>query len=79
FVYATTEPAEALMLGGSTATLHQGRLTQFGPTGQVYRQPRDITSARVFSDPPLNVIDVTTQAGELDFGAFGKAAAGRFS
>ncbi len=79
FVYATTEPAEALMLGGSTATLHQGRLTQFGPTGQVYRQPRDITSARVFSDPPLNVIDVTKQAGELDFGAFGKAAAGRFS
>ncbi|MCB1829811.1 MAG: ABC transporter ATP-binding protein, partial [Gammaproteobacteria bacterium] len=26
-VYATTEPAEALLLGGCTATLHQGRIT----------------------------------------------------
>ena len=24
FVYATTEPTEALLLGGNTATLHQG-------------------------------------------------------
>ena len=31
-VYATTEPAEALLLGGHTATLHEGRVTQFGPT-----------------------------------------------
>ena len=39
FVYATTEPTEALLLGGNTATLFQGRVTQFGPTPQVYRQP----------------------------------------
>ena len=32
FVYATTEPTEALLLGGNTATLFQGRVTQFGPT-----------------------------------------------
>ncbi|QCI67794.1 ABC transporter ATP-binding protein [Phreatobacter stygius] len=79
FVYATTEPAEALMLGGSTATLHQGRLTQFGPTGEVYRQPRDLTSAEVFSDPPLNVIDVAKRGPVLDFGPFGAAPAGRFA
>ena len=35
FVYATTEPEEALLLGGNTATLWQGRITQFGPTPQV--------------------------------------------
>ena len=29
-VYATTEPAEALLLAGHTATLHEGRVTQFG-------------------------------------------------
>ena len=39
FVYATTEPEEALLLGGNTATLWEGRVTQFGPTPQVYRQP----------------------------------------
>lgn len=56
FVYATTEPSEALLLGGNTATLHRGRVTQFGPTAGVYRQPHDILTAEVFSDPPLNIL-----------------------
>ncbi len=54
-VYATTEPSEALLLGGHVATLHEGRVTQFGPAIAVYREPSDLTSARVFSDPPINV------------------------
>jgi glycerol transport system ATP-binding protein len=54
FVYATTDPAEALLLGGRTATLSEGRVTQFGPTPAVYRRPEDLATARVFSDPPLN-------------------------
>jgi glycerol transport system ATP-binding protein len=54
-VYATTEPAEALLLGGHVATVHEGRVTQFGPCIAVYREPADLTSARVFSDPPINV------------------------
>lgn len=59
FVYATTEPTEALLLGGNTATLFEGTMTQFGPTAAVYRQPIDIVTARVFSDPPLNSIAAT--------------------
>ena len=31
-VYATTEPGEALLLGGHTALLHEGRVVQYGPT-----------------------------------------------
>ena len=57
-VYATTEPSEALLLGGHTATLHEGRVTQFGPTAALYRQPGDLLSAQVFSDPPINVATV---------------------
>jgi glycerol transport system ATP-binding protein len=34
-VYATSEPLEALMLGGRTATLHEGRVTQYGPTATI--------------------------------------------
>lgn len=60
-VYATSEPTEALLLGGYTATLHEGRVTQFGETAKVYRQPRDLLSARVFSDPPINSAPVTKQ------------------
>jgi glycerol transport system ATP-binding protein len=53
-VYATTEPTEALLLGGATVTLWEGRATQFGSTPVVYRNPDNIEAARVFSDPPLN-------------------------
>jgi len=68
FVYATTEPEEALLLGGNTATLWQGRITQFGPTAEVYRQPVDATTARVFSDPPMNFLQIEKRGGELIFG-----------
>ncbi len=68
FVYATTEPEEALLLGGKTATLWQGRVTQFGPTPEVYRRPCDAITARVFSDPPMNLLQVTKAGGRLRFG-----------
>lgn len=64
FVYATTEPEEALLLGGNTATLWQGRVTQFGPTPTVYRAPKDATTARVFSDPPMNFKQVAVRGGK---------------
>jgi len=57
-VYATSEPGEALLLGGYTATVHEGRVTQYGPNGSVYREPADLTTARVFSDPPINSAQV---------------------
>ena len=68
FVYATTEPEEALLLGGNTATLWEGRVTQFGPTPQVYRLPEDATTARVFSDPPMNFVACRKEAHRLTFG-----------
>jgi glycerol transport system ATP-binding protein len=67
-IYATTEPAEALLFGGYTATLNEGRVTQFGPTGAVYRKPSDLISAQVFSDPPLNTATVTKSGNALALG-----------
>ena len=67
FVYATTEPEEALLLGGNTATLWQGRVTQFGPSAKVYREPIDEITARVFSDPPMNFVSVRKEAGTVHF------------
>ena len=65
FVYATTEPTEALLLGGAVATLSQGRLVQFGPTTQVYHRPVNLRSAETFSDPPLNAMAVEKRGGEI--------------
>ncbi|OZI35823.1 ABC transporter [Bordetella genomosp. 1] len=54
-VYATTEPAEALLLGGHTAVLDAGELLQYGPTPEVFHRPVSLRVARAFSDPPMNL------------------------
>lgn len=55
-VYATTEPQEALQLGGQTVILSEGRVVQQGPTLELFRRPQTLAAARAFSDPPLNEI-----------------------
>lgn len=57
-VYATTEPQEALILGGSTVALDAGRILQFGPALEVYHGPNNVRVAEVFSDPPINILPV---------------------
>ena len=69
FVYATTEPEEALLLGGNCATLWEGRVTQFGATADVYRKPADATTARVFSDPPMNFLPLEKRGEFMRYGA----------
>jgi glycerol transport system ATP-binding protein len=78
FIYATTEPSEALLLGGNTAVMHEGRVVQFGPTSDVFRNPVDIRSAEVFSDPPLNSMDAIKANGEIRFAGGSLHAAGPF-
>jgi glycerol transport system ATP-binding protein len=55
-VYATTEPQEALLLGGHTAVIDKGRLLQHGPALEVYRRPASMTVSEIFSDPPINLM-----------------------
>ena len=61
-VYATAEPDEALLLGGRTAIIDEGRILQVGPALDVYRHPHTERVARIFSDPQLNVLDLEVQA-----------------
>ena len=57
-VYATSEPEEALLLGGRTVLMEDGAVIQFGDTPDIYRAPRNLAAARVFSDPPINITRV---------------------
>ncbi|TKB11854.1 ABC transporter ATP-binding protein [Desulforhopalus sp. IMCC35007] len=65
FVYATTEPSEALLLGGNTASLHQGKVTQFGRTIDVFTRPDNLITAKTLSDPPLNTLPVVKLNGRM--------------
>jgi glycerol transport system ATP-binding protein len=55
-IYATTEPGEALLLGGYTAVMDAGELLQYGPTAEVFHRPQSLRVARAFSDPPMNLM-----------------------
>ncbi|MBC2709653.1 MAG: ABC transporter ATP-binding protein [Desulfosarcina sp.] len=55
-VYTTTEPTEALMLGGNIVVLDEGRILQTGTTQSTYRNPATVKVAEVFSDPPINFL-----------------------
>ncbi len=68
-VYATTEPAEALIMGGDVVVLSEGRMLQHGRTIDVYRHPASAEVARNFSDPPMNMIDGRVDDGVAVLGA----------
>lgn len=61
-VYASTDPGEALLLGGYSAVLKEGRLLQYGPTVDVFRRPASLDVALALSDPPLNVVSALAHA-----------------
>jgi len=64
-VYTTTEPSEALMLGGNVIVMHEGRVLQAGPTSEIYRHPATTKVAEVFSDPPINFIRAEVSADHV--------------
>ena len=66
-VYTTTEPAEALMLGGSVVVIDEGRVLQTGPTADVYHNPATTIVAEVFSDPPINYLAGSVQGASAHF------------
>jgi multiple sugar transport system permease protein len=86
-VYSTADPLEALLLGGEVIVLDKGRLLQSGPTHKVFRNPETAEVARIFSDPPMNMIDGAVEPDRLLLGTslrgplprhFGSLASGRY-
>jgi len=75
FVYATTEPTEALLLGGRAICMSEGRALQVGDTPSVYRRPDSLKVAELFSDPPLNVVQIEKKDGAVVYGGGGTAPA----
>ncbi len=61
FVYATTEPSEALLLGGDTVCMWEGQVLQAGDTS---------------TDPPLNIVGIEKKNGFVQYAGGIKAPAG---
>ena len=88
-IYVTQDYREAMALGNRVAVLIDGRIVQTDHPEQVYDAPASIAVARLFGDPPLNLVPCRPYAGNdgvrvralgLDFGLRVDAAlAGRDS
>jgi glycerol transport system ATP-binding protein len=70
-VYATADSLEALSLGGNTVVLDRGRVVQQGEASEVYHHPDSVTSAQIFSDPPMNVVPGALEDGQIRLGEGG--------
>jgi glycerol transport system ATP-binding protein len=66
-IYATTEPNEALALGGTTTILHEGRVVQSGKTAEVYHRPQQVLAAELFSEPAINLMPGRVSGTEVSF------------
>ena len=44
--------------GCGKTTLLEGNVIQYGKTLDVYNKPENLTSAKVFSDPPMNIAEI---------------------
>ena len=44
--------------------MNDGNVAQFGPTAEIYRHPKNLMAAAVFSDPPINQGMITKSGNE---------------
>lgn len=68
-IYTTTDPMEALLLDGNLIVINKGRQLQCGSTHEVYRSPINEEVARVFSDPPMNMLSGTISDNTICIGS----------
>ena len=64
-VYTTTEPVEAMQMGGTTILMDEGRIIQEGEAIEVYRRPASLKAAEIFSDPPMNLVPARLDGDRL--------------
>lgn len=61
-IYVTQDFREAMAIGDRVAVLIDGEIAQFALADEVYDRPATIAIARLFGDPPMNLIAAHGQA-----------------
>jgi multiple sugar transport system ATP-binding protein len=56
FIYATSDPVEAMTMAGRIAVMREGTIEQAGTPGTLYREPDNQFVAGWLGDPPMNFI-----------------------
>ncbi len=70
-IYVSQDYREAMALGDRVAILLDGRIVQQGPPEEVYDAPRTVQVARLFGDPPINLLACAQHADAASVEAAG--------
>lgn len=57
-IYVSQDYREAMALGDRVAILRDGGIAQCAPPGAIYATPNAVAVARLFGDPPINLLPV---------------------
>jgi glycerol transport system ATP-binding protein len=64
-IYSTAEPAEALTFAATTVVMGEGRVQHVGDVAEMYDHPPTLAVASTLSDPPLNLLPGSAEAGRI--------------
>lgn len=66
-IYATRDPAEAMIMGDRVVVLDQGAVQQIDAPQHLYKQPTNLSVAGFFGSPPMNFINGTLKTDRDGF------------
>lgn len=67
-LYATTETAEAMLIGDELLVMHEGQVIQHGKPADVFEHPNSVTVAQIVNEPPMSVLSARISQGVLSIG-----------
>lgn len=54
-IYTTTDPVEAMQLGGEVIVMDEGRIIQQASAKEIYENPKTVKVAQITNDPAMNL------------------------
>ena len=67
-IYSSTDPVEAMQLGGQTLVLDEGRILQQGPANEIFENPATMKVAEITNDPAMNLSSGKIEDSEVIIG-----------
>ena len=64
-IYSSTDPVEAMQLGGEIVVMDEARILQQGPAKDVFENPANVRVAEIANDPAMNLMTGQISDGRI--------------
>ena len=65
WIYSSTDPVEAMQLGGQILVMDEGRILQQASAKEVYENPNSTKVSQITNDPAMNLFEGTVADGKI--------------